>query len=163
MKHVDVLKEQFNVSLNLPGSKSITLRDAVLASLAQGQSMLEFPADCDDFSRISEALIELGVTIRQSQPESVSSAVTGGLFRPGPVLLNAGLSGTAARFLIALALLRRDETTIDGLPPLRARPNQAPGRSPCRSRSVGPFNERWTLASLDSRSGSLQDVDSGQR
>ena len=28
------------------------------------------------------------------------------------------------RFLIAIALLRRDETTIDGLPPLRLRPNK---------------------------------------
>ena len=105
MKHVDVLKKQFRVSLNLPGSKSITLRDAVLASLAQGQSLLEFPAECDDFSRISEALVELGVTIRRVEPELVSILGTGGLFRPGPVLLNAGLSGTAARFLIALALL----------------------------------------------------------
>jgi 3-phosphoshikimate 1-carboxyvinyltransferase len=124
MKHVDVLKKQLRVSLNLPGSKSITLRDAVLASLAEGQSLLESPAECDDFSRISEALVQLGVTIRRVEPELVSILGTGGLFLPGPVLLNAGLSGTAARFLIALALLRRDETTIDGLPPLRARPNK---------------------------------------
>ena len=54
---------KFNVALSLPGSKSITLRDAVLASLAQGQSLLEFPADCDDFSRISEALIQLGIAM----------------------------------------------------------------------------------------------------
>jgi 3-phosphoshikimate 1-carboxyvinyltransferase len=124
MKHVDLLKGQFNASLNLPGSKSITLRDAVLASLAQGQSSLEFPADCDDFSWISQALIELGITVHRNQPESVLIEGTGGHFRDGSVTLQAGLSGTAARFLIALALLRHDETTIDGLPPLRARPNQ---------------------------------------
>ena len=124
MRHVDVLKKQFRVSLNLPGSKSITLRDTLLAGLAQGQSLLEHPAECDDFSRISEALIQFGVTIRRVEPESVSILGTGGLFLPGPVLLNAGLSGTSARFLIALALLRRDETTIEGMPPLRARPNK---------------------------------------
>jgi 3-phosphoshikimate 1-carboxyvinyltransferase len=124
MKHVDLFKGQFNASLNLPGSKSITLRDAVLASLAQGQSMLEFPADCDDFSRISQALIELGITVRRNQPESVLINGVAGHFHAGSVSLQAGLSGTTARFLIALALLRRDETTIDGLPPLRARPNQ---------------------------------------
>ena len=121
MKSVDLLKGSFNVTLNLPGSKSITLRDSVLASLAQGRSLLEFPADCEDYLRISEALIQLGVTIRQAGPESVSISGGGGRFRPGSVLLNAGLSGTSARFLIALALLRRDETVIDGLPPLRAR------------------------------------------
>jgi 3-phosphoshikimate 1-carboxyvinyltransferase len=124
MKQIDVLRGKFNVALNLPGSKSITLRDAVLASLAQGQSLLEFPADCDDFSRISEALIQLGVTVCQVEPESVSIVGAGGQFRRGSVLLDAGLSGTAARFLIALALLRCDETTIDGMPPLRARPNK---------------------------------------
>jgi 3-phosphoshikimate 1-carboxyvinyltransferase len=124
MRHVNIVENNFNVSLNLPGSKSITLRDAVLASLAQGQSTLEFPADCDDFSRISEALVRLGIAIRQEEPQTVLITGTGGHFRRGPVQLNAGLSGTAARFLIALALLRRDETTIDGLPPLRARPNQ---------------------------------------
>jgi 3-phosphoshikimate 1-carboxyvinyltransferase len=124
MKHVDQIKRQFNVSLGLPGSKSITLRDAVLASLAEGQSTLEFPADCDDFSRISEALIELGITIDRDEPQCVRITGTGGRFRTGPVSLQAGLSGTAARFLIALGLLRRNETVIDGLPPLRARPNQ---------------------------------------
>ncbi len=124
MKQVEVLRGSFQVTLNLPGSKSITLRDAMLASLAEGESLLEFPADCEDYLRISEALIQLGVTIRQAGPESVSISGGGGRFRPGSVLLNAGLSGTSARFLIALALLRRDETVIDGLPPLRVRPNK---------------------------------------
>ncbi len=124
MKQVEVLGGRFQVTLNLPGSKSITLRDAMLASLADGESLLEFPADCEDYLRISEALIQLGVTIRQAGPESVSISGGGGTFRTGSVLLNAGLSGTSARFLIALALLRRDETVIDGLPPLRVRPNK---------------------------------------
>jgi 3-phosphoshikimate 1-carboxyvinyltransferase len=124
MKRVEMRTGNFNVALRLPGSKSITLRDAVLASLAHGQSLLHFPADCDDFSRISEALIQLGVIITAGSRDSVSILGTGGVFRPGPLLLNAGLSGTAARFLIAMAMLRRDETTIDGLPPLRARPNK---------------------------------------
>jgi 3-phosphoshikimate 1-carboxyvinyltransferase len=124
MKQIEMVSGKFNVALSLPGSKSITLRDAVLASLAQGQSVLESPADCDDFSRISEALIQLGVAMNRGADDSVSILGTGGRFSSGPVLLDAGLSGTAARFLIALALLRRDETTVDGLPPLRARPNK---------------------------------------
>jgi 3-phosphoshikimate 1-carboxyvinyltransferase len=124
MKHVSVLRTPFEVSLNLPGSKSITLRDAVLASLAHGQSLLRFPAECDDFSRIFEALVQLGVTIRRDTLDSVSIVGTSGQFRPGQVILGAGLSGTAARFLIALGLLRRDETVIDGFSPLRARPNK---------------------------------------
>ena len=60
----------------------------------------------------------------EMNPSCVRITGSGGLFRTEPVSLQAGLSGTAARFLIALALLRRSETVIDGLPPLRARPNQ---------------------------------------
>lgn len=124
MKHVGALERGFCVSLDLPGSKSITLRDVLLASLASGPSVLKFPAECDDFSRIRAALIELGISIQQNGPESVSVAGRGGEFRTGPVHLDAGLSGTAARFLIALGLLRNDETTVDGLPPLRIRPQE---------------------------------------
>ena len=124
MKQIDIVSKPFQASLNLPGSKSITLRDTVLASLAQGQSKLECPAKCDDFSRISQALVELGISICYDGSESVLITGTGGIFRPGRTRLEAGLSGTAARFLMALALLRRDETTVDGLPPLRIRPNQ---------------------------------------
>jgi 3-phosphoshikimate 1-carboxyvinyltransferase len=124
MKHVVVLEQAFNISLELPGSKSITLRDAVLASLAPGESLLESPAECDDFQRILEALAELGVAFRHFKPATISIVGAGGLFVPGRLFLNAGLSGAAARFLIALAVLRRDETTVDGLPPLRARPNK---------------------------------------
>ena len=39
MKQVDVLNGKFDVALSLPGSKSITLRDAVLATLAQGSEL----------------------------------------------------------------------------------------------------------------------------
>jgi 3-phosphoshikimate 1-carboxyvinyltransferase len=124
MKSIRIIKDAFNVSLNLPGSKSITLRDAILASLAIGESELRAPAQCDDYSRISEALIALGVSLRCENANSVFITGAGGHFRAGALTLQAGLSGAAARFLLALALLRCDETTIDGLPPLRARPNQ---------------------------------------
>ena len=43
MKDVSTLNKQFKVSLDLPGSKSITLRDAVLASLAHGKSCAAVP------------------------------------------------------------------------------------------------------------------------
>ena len=70
------------------------------------------------------ALIQLGITIRHKKPESVLITGNRGHFRAGPVALHTGLSGTAAGFLFALALLRRDKTAINGLPPLRLRPNQ---------------------------------------
>ena len=123
-KPIEMLTGEFNVALSLPGSKSITLRDAVLASLAQGQSVLEFPADCDDFSRISQALIQLGVAMSRGADGSV---VDSGYGRP--LLFRARSSRCrierySGSVPIRLALLRRDETTVDGLLPLRARPNK---------------------------------------
>ena len=43
MKHVDMLSKQFNACLNLPGSKSITLRDAVLGESRQWRIVAPIP------------------------------------------------------------------------------------------------------------------------
>jgi 3-phosphoshikimate 1-carboxyvinyltransferase len=49
-------------------------------------------------------------------------AGTGAELAPGPLRLDAGLAGTTSRFLTALCTLGSGEYTIDGAPPLRARP-----------------------------------------
>ena len=49
MKTVSKIKTTFNVSINLPGSKLLTLRDSVLAALAIGTSEIRHPDECDDF------------------------------------------------------------------------------------------------------------------
>jgi 3-phosphoshikimate 1-carboxyvinyltransferase len=95
MKPISLIDKKFNDSLNLPGSKSITLRDAMLASLTKGQSELLYPADCDDFFQIRAAPIELGITIMHNKPELVLITGNGGHFRAGSLFLHSGLSGTA--------------------------------------------------------------------
>ena len=119
--------------------------------LQRAQSTLEFPADCDDFSRISEALVELGITIDRNEPQCVRITGTGGLFRTGPVSLQAGLSGTAARFLIALALLRLRRNRDRRSASITSTTESTPGRGPIGTGSIGPFHEQWTLARLGSR------------
>jgi 3-phosphoshikimate 1-carboxyvinyltransferase len=48
--------------------------------------------------------------------------VTDGTLQPGAMRLDARLSGTTARFLLPLLALGRGSYTLDGRPPLRARP-----------------------------------------
>ena len=143
MQKVNKLTGSFDVSLNLPGSKSITMRDVVLASLAQGQSTLEFPAECDDFSRISQALIKLGIAIHQDECQTVYITGTGGHFRDGPILLEAGLSGTAARFLIASHC---SEVTKR---PLMAWPHYEHGRTKTCSMPCSSWEHRSVPQTMD--------------
>jgi 3-phosphoshikimate 1-carboxyvinyltransferase len=111
-------------SIDLPGSKSISLRTLVLASLAKGTSHISGLADCDDVDELARALSVLGVGIN-ALPGGVRAVHgTGGGFLGGALDVQLGLSGTSTRFLIALAFLRKEATRIDGLEPLRARPNR---------------------------------------
>lgn len=120
----------------VPGSKSIASRALFCAALADGESVLSNVPDGDDTLSMINALRELGLDIESSSTESdvsfndsgsfVASTVrvTGGRsnFRPGPITLQAGLAGTTSRFLTALCALGKGPYTIDGQPPLRARP-----------------------------------------
>ncbi|MCY3711779.1 MAG: 3-phosphoshikimate 1-carboxyvinyltransferase [Gemmatimonadetes bacterium] len=113
-----------NHNIVLPGSKSITLRNLVLASLAEGTTEIDAPCDCDDTREMVECLGELGIDIQASDDyRRLTVEGRGGRFTEGPVILNLGLSGTSARFLIALSVLRTDETRLAGRGSLNERPN----------------------------------------
>ncbi|MCK5460346.1 3-phosphoshikimate 1-carboxyvinyltransferase, partial [Candidatus Parcubacteria bacterium] len=122
-KKVLKIENKINAEIFLPGSKSITLRDFVLASLANGESEILRPAECDDADRMIEALKELGIKIEK---------ISGGLkifgqvgkFASGEKKLYLGGSGVSTRLLLAVAALRKQKTVIDGNESLRARPNK---------------------------------------
>ncbi|MXY98765.1 MAG: 3-phosphoshikimate 1-carboxyvinyltransferase, partial [Gemmatimonadetes bacterium] len=121
---INTIRNTLNNSIALPGSKSITLRNLVLASLAEGTTEIDGPCDCDDTREMVECLGELGIDIQASDDYRRLTVVgRGGRFAEGPVILNLGLSGTSARFLIALSALRTDETRLAGRGSLNERPN----------------------------------------
>ena len=110
--------------MNLPGSKSITLRNLVLAALAEGTTEIITPCDCDDTREMVECLGNLGVSIETSDDYwRISVEGRGGRFSKGPITLGLGLSGTSARFLIALSALRSEVTQLVGRGSLNERPN----------------------------------------
>ena len=121
---INTISNKLNLNMNLPGSKSITLRNLVLAALAEGTTEIITPCDCDDTREMVECLGRLGVSIETSDDyQRISVEGRGGRFSKGPITLGLGLSGTSARFLIALSALRSEETQLVGRGSLNERPN----------------------------------------
>ena len=115
-------RSALDASVTVPGSKSIANRALVLAALGDGVSTLTNVPDGDDTKAMLGALSALGVNIvRNGATVQIHGPVD--LTASEPLTLDADLAGTTSRFLTALAALRRGPTTIDGLDPLRARPN----------------------------------------
>lgn len=119
----------FAVSVRPPGSKSLTNRALLLASLAEGESALRgCLLDADDAKVMIEALRRLGASIEVRADATWGNEVrvrgVGGRFRVGADgqeinLLNAG---TATRFLAAAACLGDGPVVIDGNARMRQRP-----------------------------------------
>jgi 3-phosphoshikimate 1-carboxyvinyltransferase len=112
------------LGLGLPGSKSLTLRDCAIAALADGESTILFPGECDDYWRMKECLRRLGIAIDDSKPEQIKVAGRGGRFASGTIELFTHQSAVSTRLLLALAALRPDVTLIDGHSSMQARPNK---------------------------------------
>jgi 3-phosphoshikimate 1-carboxyvinyltransferase len=110
-----------------PGSKSITNRALMVAALASGTSTLHGVLESDDTAAMAGCVMALGADVRLD-PAAGLATVDGLDGRPGaaamaePVALDARLSGTTARFVLAACSLGPGPFTVDGAAPLRARP-----------------------------------------
>jgi 3-phosphoshikimate 1-carboxyvinyltransferase len=117
-------------SLSLPGSKSLTNRELVLASLATGPSTVHAPLHARDTALMVAALRALGagiVEVSGSAEFGPDLAVT-----PLPmftvsddlsdVVVNCGLAGTVMRFVPPLSLLQHRRVRFVGDPQAEARP-----------------------------------------
>lgn len=105
-----------------PGSKSITNRALVTAALARPGTVSRIiePLDADDTAVMRRGLRTLGVMIDDvDDPWLVLG--TGGTVE-GDVTIDAGASGTTARFLTAVGALASGPVTIDGTERMRQRP-----------------------------------------
>jgi 3-phosphoshikimate 1-carboxyvinyltransferase len=101
-------------------SKSVTHRALVAAAVAEGRSQLRGPLDADDTRRTLSGLRALGVRV-DAREGLWSVEGTGGAI-PGGGSVDAGASGTTARFLTALGAVGAKPTLLDGSPRLRERP-----------------------------------------
>jgi 3-phosphoshikimate 1-carboxyvinyltransferase len=113
-----------DLTLAVPGSKSITNRALLVAALAAGESRLVGSLESDDTRAMREALTAMGVQILADRNAPGVWLVRGGDGRlsspPAPLAL--GNAGTAVRFLTAACTLADGPVELDGNERMRERP-----------------------------------------
>jgi len=110
--------------VSLPGSKSITNRELVLAALADEPSLLRAPLHSRDSSNMIQALRALGTTIEERPGTGAFGAdllVTPGELT-GSTTIDCGQAGTVMRFVPPIAALALGPTTFDADDSARGRP-----------------------------------------
>jgi len=109
-------------AVRVPSSKSATNRALVLAALSETPVILARPLVSDDTLALRGCLARMGARIADV-PEGLSvSGPLGASASADPVVLDARDSGTAARFLTALACATPGEFRLTGSPRLQERP-----------------------------------------
>jgi 3-phosphoshikimate 1-carboxyvinyltransferase len=105
----------------LPGSKSLTNRELVLAALADEPGVVRRALRSRDTELMAAALTALGSTVDTSGDDW---AVTPGISPDDTrhVAVDCGLAGTVMRFVPPAAALRGGTTAFDGDPHARTRP-----------------------------------------
>ena len=122
MKRIRTLKK-LDATVRVPGSKSYTQRALIIASLAEGESLLRGSLISDDTNHLMDALRSLGAGILVDGT-NITITGTGATIRNPGKTISLGNNGTALRFLTTLASLGTGEVTLDGIDRLRQRPLQ---------------------------------------
>ena len=120
---INPITHPLNAVVRVPGSKSLTNRALLIASLANGTTHLTNALFSDDSRYFAKALQTLGFDV-QLDEASHKMTVTGlgGKIPANKAELFIGNAGTAARFLSAFLTLGNGEYILDGEPRMRERP-----------------------------------------
>jgi len=110
-----------NATVRPPGSKSLTQRALLMASLAMGESVIKGGVLCDDTRHLMEALRRLGVKIRESRDAIIVLGTDGRLGRASGEI-HLGDNGTGLRFLATALCMTRGDYKLTGSTRLCQRP-----------------------------------------
>jgi 3-phosphoshikimate 1-carboxyvinyltransferase len=114
------------LSVVIPGSKSVTNRALILAAQADSQSILRRPLVSRDSELMVAGLKALGIEIIESIIESNGVSEMQWKITPAPlrggVTVDVGNAGTVMRFLPPLAALAQGDVSFDGDPRSYERP-----------------------------------------
>ncbi|MCW3173713.1 3-phosphoshikimate 1-carboxyvinyltransferase [Shewanella subflava] len=115
---------KMNGEINIPGSKSISNRALLLATLARGTTTLTNLLDSDDIRYMLASLKQLGVKFELSENNTVCQVqgLAGVLNSVTPQTLFLGNAGTAMRPLCAALTLGQGQFTLTGEPRMEERP-----------------------------------------
>ena len=119
--HIEPVPGPLNGQMHVPGSKSITNRALICASLARGTSELVNASISDDTALLVNGLNLLGVLARVSRDRLIVEGQGGRL--TGPKLpIPVGNAGTTFRFLLSAAALATGTTRFELSPRMAERP-----------------------------------------
>ncbi|MFV0433885.1 MAG: 3-phosphoshikimate 1-carboxyvinyltransferase [Leucobacter sp.] len=111
--------------VSLPGSKSLTGRELILAALASGPGVLRAPLHSRDSALMIDALRALGTDIEEIPNDGAFGPdlrVTPAEELTGSTSIACGLAGTVMRFVPPVAALALGPVAFDGDPYARKRP-----------------------------------------
>src|SRR5512133_1925132 len=112
-----------NATVRVRGSKSLTNRALLVASLANGKTRLANALFSDDSRYFASALQTLGFDVQLDETRHEMTVTgLGGKIPSQKVELFIGNAGTAARFLSAFLTLGYGEYILDGDARMRERP-----------------------------------------
>ncbi len=113
----------FDLTVEAPGSKSITNRALMLAALSDGETVLNGALFSDDSRHFLQCLIDLGFDVRiDESARSVRVTGLGGRIPKENVSVYVGSAGTAARFLTAMLGCARGTWHLDASEQMKKRP-----------------------------------------
>jgi 3-phosphoshikimate 1-carboxyvinyltransferase len=104
-----------HTTVTVPGSKSLTNRELILAALADGPSRLIAPLHSDDSARMIDALRSLGVGIDLVEGTGRYGddiEVTPVWPLRGETVVDSGQAGTVMRFVAGLGGFARGDVTL---------------------------------------------------
>lgn len=114
------------ITVNVPGSKSITNRALLIGALADGVSKLNGCLTSDDAMHFLESLKTLGFPVTEVPDGSIGSNISIKGFKgdipekSGEIYV--GSAGTAARFLVAMLAFSKGEYTVNSSEQMKKRP-----------------------------------------
>jgi len=116
-------KNSINSTVTIPGSKSITHRALIAASLANGRSSLKSFLACEDTHYTVDALRKMGVCIDLKDNVAQVNG-NGGMFKAveDKIEINLGNAGTSYRLLISIAALAEGLFYFTGVERMKERP-----------------------------------------
>ena len=120
---VKTIENAKDITVSVPGSKSITNRALVLAALSKDECTLEGVSFCDDCQAMIECLIELGFSV-EVDDELCTVTIKGedGNVPNKNATINVKSSGTTARFLSAMLAVCGGEFTLNSSEQMKKRP-----------------------------------------
>ena len=109
-------------TVEVPASKSQTIRALLIAAAAEGRSVIRHPLISSDTISCIGAVRAMGARVTISEDESVIYVDSDGFSASDPVSVDAGNSGTTTYLLLPMAASFSAPVTITGDEQLRRRP-----------------------------------------